>query len=197
MIEALKYYRKHKFFQDFQLCFPENSKYVTLIHGDVWTNNFFVNSNETEVTFVDFQTLQTSHPARDFWYFIYTSTDSEWRKKHLEECFETYFETFSQYFSQANISMTFGDFKKEFNSKRGFGVAWGFFVIHIMLNEDPEINFSEISGIKKMLKFRNEKFAEPIKETEEKYVKDINRRILDLIDESYDLGLLKDSNKPF
>lgn len=190
LIQALKAYWKNGFYENFVSCFPQSSKYVTLIHGDAWINNFFVNNDETEITFVDFQLMQTSHPARDFWYFLYASTDSEWRKNHLETCFETYYETFSKYFTQANISMTYGDFKKEFNSKRGFGVSMGFMVIPIMLNENPELNFSEIKGIRNMMKFFKETFVKPMDEDEAENIKEMNRRLLDLIEESHELGLL-------
>ena len=50
IIEALGKYRKQKWFEDMMCVAPQNSKFVTIIHGDVWTNNFFVNSEETEVS---------------------------------------------------------------------------------------------------------------------------------------------------
>ena len=140
---------------------------------------------------MDFQMVQTSHPARDFWYFLYSSTDSEWRKNHLETCFETYYETFSKYFTQANISMTYGDFKKEFNSKRPIGVTFAFMLIPIMLNDNPELNFSEIKGIRNLMKFLKETFVKPMDESQLDNIKEMNRRLLDLIEESYALGLFE------
>ena len=86
--------------------------------------------------------------------------------------------------------MTYGNFKKEFNSKRGFGVSMGFMLIPIMLNENPELNFSEIKGIRYMIKFLKETFAKPMDENEAENIKEMNRRLLDLIEESYELGLL-------
>ena len=64
--------------------------------------------------FIDFQTLSIGHPSKDFWYFLYCSTDSKWRKEHLEECFETYFNTFQTYLKQARIEVTYEEFKIEF-----------------------------------------------------------------------------------
>ena len=64
--------------------------------------------------FIDFQTLSIGHPSKDFWYFLYCSTDSKWRKEHLEECFETYFNTFQTYLKQTRIEITYEDFKIEF-----------------------------------------------------------------------------------
>ena len=109
-----------------------------------------------EVTFVDFGQFQTSHPARDFWYFLYISTDSEWRKSHLETCLETYFKTFSKYFNQANIVMTYDDFKKEFNSKRGLGVSSAFLLIPAFLNDNSELNMSDFKSFRKILKWIKE-----------------------------------------
>ena len=191
MIQALHSYQKNGFYENVVNCLPKNSKYVTFIHGDVWINNFFVNGNETEVTFVDFGQFQTSHPARDFWYFLYSSTDSEWRKNHLETCFETYYKTFSKYLSKSNIVMTYDDFKKEFDSKRGLGVSYGFLTIPSVLNDNPELNFSDFKSFRNFLKYRKETFSKPLDEEEAENIKEINRRLLDLIEESYELGLLK------
>ena len=191
LIQALLSYQKNGFYENLVSCLPKNSIYVTLIHGDVWINNFFVNDDETEVTFVDFGQFQTSHPARDFWYFLYSSTDSEWRKNHLETCFETYYKTFSKYLSKSNIVMTYDDFKKEFDSKRGLGVSYGFLAIPGVLNDNPELNISDFKSFRNLLKYRKETFSKPLDEEEADNIKEINRRLLDLIEESYELGLLK------
>ena len=156
LIQALLSYQKNGFYENLVSCLPKNSIYVTLIHGDVWINNFFVNEDETEVTFVDFGQFQTSHPARDFWYFLYISTDSEWRKSHLETCLETYFKTFCKYFNQVNIVMTYDDFKKEFNSKRGLGVSSAFLLIPAFLNDNSELNMSDFKSFRKILKWIKE-----------------------------------------
>ena len=191
LIQALHSYQKNGFYENVVNCLPKNSKYVTLIHGDIWINNFFVNGDETEVTFVDFGQFQTSHPARDFWYFLYASTDSEWRKNHLETCFETYYKTFSKYLSRSNIVMTYDNFKKEFDSKRGLGVSYGFLAIPGVLNDNPELNISDFKSFRNFLKYRKETFSKPLDEEEAENIKEINRRLLDLIEESYELGLLK------
>ena len=43
LIQALLSYQKNGFYENLVSCLPKNSIYVTLIHGDVWINNFFVN----------------------------------------------------------------------------------------------------------------------------------------------------------
>ena len=192
IIQALHSYQKNGFYENAISCLPKKSEYVTLIHGDAWINNIFVNNDETGVTFVDFGQFQTSHPARDFWFFLYLSTDSEWRKNHLETCFETYYKTFSRYFSKANIVMTYDGFKKEFNSKRGVGVSFAFIGIPWVLNDNPALNISDFKSFRNLLKYVNETFTTPFLDEEvAENIKEINRRLLDLIEESFELGLLK------
>ena len=87
--------------------------------------------------------------------------------------------------------MTYGDFKKEFNSKRPIGVTFAFMLIPIMLNDNPELNFSEIKGIRNLMKFLKETFVKPMDESQPDNIKEMNRRLLDLIEESYALGLFE------
>ena len=87
--------------------------------------------------------------------------------------------------------MTYDDFKKDFNSKRGLGVSSVFLCLPLMLNDNPELNFSDFKSFRNFLKYRKETFSKPLDEEEAENIKEINRRLLDLIEESYELGLLK------
>ena len=64
LIQALRKYRKQKVYEDMLCVQSPDSKLVTIIHGDVWSNNFFINQEETELTFIDFQNLCPSHPGK-------------------------------------------------------------------------------------------------------------------------------------
>lgn len=70
---------------------------------------------------IDFQLMTTGHPSRDFWYYLYTTTDALWRKNHLEEAFKVYYETFNPYLVKVGIQMTFEEMKAEFEKYRNYG----------------------------------------------------------------------------
>merc|ERR550517_425380 len=75
---------------------------------------------------IDFQGISSCHMSHDFWYFLYTSTDSQWRKDNLENCFSTYYETLKQYMGSTFPDMTLTGLKEEFQSTRFFsGVSIG------------------------------------------------------------------------
>ena len=87
--------------------------------------------------------------------------------------------------------MTYDDFKKEFNSKRGLGVSSAFLLIPAFLNDNSELNMSDFKSFRKILKWIKETLSKPLDEEDAENIKEINRRMLDLIEESYELGLLK------
>ena len=53
MISKLRIFRKEKAYKVFSRVFfdvtLDNSKYATITHGDCWSNNFFLNSDNSEV----------------------------------------------------------------------------------------------------------------------------------------------------
>ena len=63
-----------------------------------------------QLVFVDFQGLQPAHISRDIWYYIYNSTDSEWRRKYLNDSLRHYFEELSPYLERIGKTITFEDF---------------------------------------------------------------------------------------
>ena len=87
--------------------------------------------------FIDFGTIGIGHPAQDFWYFIYTSTDSNWRKQHLETCYEMYFNSLTTYLKKAEIDITFDAFKHEFNNRRLNSISVVAHDLTILLNPFP------------------------------------------------------------
>ncbi len=66
--------------------------------------------------------LQPVHPARDILHPIIMSTDSTWRKKHLEDCLSTYYSVFSKYLKTSGIEMSFDELKQEVFARWGMEV---------------------------------------------------------------------------
>ena len=194
LIQAFRHYRKVKLFEDFSCCHPQFSKFATFLHGDVWSNNFFLNQEESEVTFLDYQAFNYAHPGKDFWYYIYNQTDVEWRKNHLETCFQTYFETFEKYLPDTNVAaMTYEEFKLDMQSKRGFGLTISFLLLPMLI--DYSGIWSKYDGtfksMREISKFAQETFKYPMKEDEDPSVKEINKRFMENIEEAFELGILQ------
>ena len=194
LLDALRNYRKQTVYEDVNKIRSPDSKLLTIVHGDVWSNNFFINEEETELTFIDFQGLCPSHPGQDFWWYIYNQTDCEWRKDNLDDCLKTYFETIEKYFQKANFQMTFDEFRTEMMSKRGFGFAMSFFVLPGMIdsnNHFNQFNDGTFRSMNEILKLRKTMFAKPMTEDADPSILEINRRLLENIEEAFELGLLK------
>ncbi|XP_031787101.1 uncharacterized protein LOC116417577 [Nasonia vitripennis] len=72
--------------------------WITIIHGDFWTNNLLFHKNDygeiDSVKFVDFQMCLYSSPCRDLAYFLFCSFDQELFDR-LDELLELYFKKFT------------------------------------------------------------------------------------------------------
>jgi len=169
-----------------------DSKLMTIVHGDCWTNNFFVNEERTKIAFIDFQALQPGPVGRDIWYYLYSCTDSGWRKLHLEECLEVYYKALLPYLEKTDIRMTFDEFVADIHKYRNFGFVLSVFVLPLMLDPNPDPHaFRTWTGFKDWIKWRNETFSKPIKDDEDDMIKELNRRLIENIEEAYELGLMK------
>ena len=66
---------------------------------------------------------------RDLWYFLYSSTDKEFRERHLREVLRDYYDSFSTYLALEEVQVSFEEFRQEMNSTRiaaGLGTAMVF-----------------------------------------------------------------------
>ena len=67
---------------------------------------------------IDFQGMDGRHMALDFWYFLYTSTDSQWRKANLAKCYDAYFSILKGYLAPHWPDFTLEKLKTEFEGCR-------------------------------------------------------------------------------
>ena len=108
--------------------FNIESPFTTVVHGDLWTNNFMMSQDGRQIKFIDFGNVFLSHPAYDIVYFLYMNTDREFRKKHEEEILKKYFATFSKYLRGENGG--FDQFRREVAEKREAIMLIGMAVRH-------------------------------------------------------------------
>jgi aminoglycoside/choline kinase family phosphotransferase len=98
-----------------------DSKFVTVGHGDFWSNNLMFVKGEDgspkSVKVIDHQTGVITHPVWDLMYFLFIHTDREYRRDHMEELIKEYFVTFSKYLPEGD-EFTYIPFRKEVESMR-------------------------------------------------------------------------------
>ena len=176
--EEFRKFRKYKILEDFRTCLPKNSKFITFVHGNVQAKNIIIDKKNSEVRFLDFEAMQISHPASDFWTFIYSSTDLEWRKENLKACFQTYHETICQYHKYS----TFLEFEEEFNFKRGYGISRAILFLDSALE-------TKATSLKKSNKRQNDQIR-VWKKLDHLENSTLRHKIFDIIEEAHQLQIL-------
>ena len=74
---------------------------------------------------------------RDLWYFLYSSTDKEFRDQHLNDVLRDYYDNFSKYLVMEEVHVSFEDFCQEMNSTRlGIGLGTGMFILFVLMCPD-------------------------------------------------------------
>lgn len=145
------------------------------------------------MTLIDYQMLQPAHPAKDIWYFLYTCTDWHWRQQHLDDCLHAYFDVYEAYLKKLTGiigTMDFEEFNKEVQDRRGYGIATSIVILPIILNPEPN-TFRTMRETKIFLKWRDETFAQPVKEDDAELIVEIKRRYIENVEEGYALGLFQ------
>ena len=74
---------------------------------------------------------------RDLWYFLYSSTDKEFRDQHLNDVLRDYYDNFSRYLVMEEVHVSLEDFCQEMNSTRlGIGLGTGMFILFVLMCPD-------------------------------------------------------------
>ena len=165
------------------------SKIVTLCHGDLWINNMMFSQDETKVTFLDFQIMQILHPARDIWYFLAGATDGDFRREHLHDLLQDYFQVFQVYLVESGISLTFEEFEKEVLDRRDFLLLYTVsFMPTFMATE--KIEFNSFGDMKELTKRREVEIGLATGPGDTENLLEIRRRMINMIEEAADCGFI-------
>ena len=198
LVARLKFFVKNKLFVESKRMFEpeiETSVMKTMTHGDYWVNNMLFSSSDPEdaeltVTMLDFQLMTLAHPARDIWYLLYCNTDKEFRDKHLQEILQEYFNIFSSYLQLEKITISFQDFLKDISYLRAFmALTFSVMVQFLALSPEP-LSFSTMRDIKVVQDTFKQQVASPPKESDDPMIKEMRRRMLGIIYELDNEGLL-------
>lgn len=105
-------------------------KWAVFTHGDYRASNIMYKINQdgkiTSMIPVDYQMLHFSSPCTDIFYLLYNGTDEEFRRKHLNELLDVYYNTLSRWLTAMNMDpkATFSrkDFDEDYKEMLPFGL---------------------------------------------------------------------------
>jgi len=169
----------------------KESKFKTMCHSDLHTSQIMISLHEDgspkRVKIIDFQGLTFGHPALDIWSIIYSVTDSEYRKEHMEDDLQAYYNILSGYLETQDREYT--EFRQELEERRivGFVMYGKFCFLTLSPTKLP-------SPVKETSKF-SAACLEILtaEETPEDHpdIKEIRRRVMSNMKEMVDLDLIK------
>jgi hypothetical protein len=119
-----------------------------VIHGDCWINNLLfrydeVTNKAVELVLIDLQMMREACPTTDLAYLIYTSTTSEFRKKHLEDMLMLYYMSFKSYCDQLGVEylpgFSFENLKLRFHITKLLGLVMAVMALPIMLKDAKDV----------------------------------------------------------
>ncbi|KAG6455950.1 hypothetical protein O3G_MSEX009490 [Manduca sexta] len=143
-----------KFLVNFSLDMFE--MYNKPLHRPVLTHNDFRVSNlmekidergRTHVRIVDYQTIRGGSPVIDLLYFIFSSTDEQFRAQYYEQLLDHYYNELSLAMKRLALNpneiYSREDFEIEYKTKLPFGLSLAVFVLPVVTideNSAPKIN---------------------------------------------------------
>ncbi|XP_047993202.1 uncharacterized protein LOC125231708 [Leguminivora glycinivorella] len=137
--------------------FENDDSRCCLCHGDYRANNILVKKDGEEIIEVipvDYQLLYYGCPALDFIYFIFPCTDQEFRRQHLDDLKDLYYESlrkFLQYFNMDVESVYPRDeFEREYKKRLEYGLTIALLLTPVLFTNDddvPDIAHDDLGSI--------------------------------------------------
>ncbi|CAH2039244.1 unnamed protein product, partial [Iphiclides podalirius] len=135
----------------------DEGKIKCLCHGDYRMNNILMKTTNgiiNEVIPVDFQLLYYGLPMIDLIYLIYSSTDKEFRDKHLKALKDLYFDTMENYLQYFAIDINSVYPRKQMEADYDDCLKYGLQIMLLMMpytfsveNYEPDLNKSDLFDI--------------------------------------------------
>ncbi|XP_076032190.1 uncharacterized protein LOC143019993 [Oratosquilla oratoria] len=127
--------------------------FVTIIHGDCWTNNFLFRYDEkgrpVELMLVDLQIVRKSSPTTDLNYLFYTSLNGSDRRKNLEKLLREYYAAFQEVITSGGLEMdfTFQELLEDYKTRNMLGFLKALIIMPTVLKKDGErFTLSKLDG---------------------------------------------------
>ncbi|KAK7794870.1 hypothetical protein R5R35_013587 [Gryllus longicercus] len=129
-------------------------------HGDLWASNILFryghDKRPESVRLIDYQILRYAPPATDIVVFLFTTTNREFRKRHVNNLLKVYYEEFSWELQNnglsANELLSFEELQRSFEFYLGAGRATAAMYYEMILM-DTETKQSLFASAEKYARF--------------------------------------------
>jgi len=147
------------------------SDFQVILHGDLWYSNFMFSDNEDgtckDIMLIDMQIMRVTNPSVDLVYLLYSSSNNDTRKEHLETWLQVYHETLMEDLKALGYPESvypFDELKKDIDHGRLFGVIMSLMHCQVVLQVISKEDF-DLDAL------TEENHAEIIKNAEKNFVK--------------------------
>jgi len=122
----------------------DDVQWEVVVHGDCWVNNLLFRYDEKtkkaiELVLIDLQVMSDNCPTNDLVYLFYTSVSTEFRRKHMNEMLELYYNHFRNYCDQLGVEYLPGysleALKRRFHRSKLIGFMMCLMVLPIILKD--------------------------------------------------------------
>ena len=138
------------------------------------------------VKVLDYQTITLGHPALDIWSMVYSATDAEYRKDHLEADLQAYYAVLSSYM---DIKEEYSVFRQELEERRSFGMVFCGTVL-VILSLSPKKLPSIMTEQSKLRRVCKEMLMAEDTEEDHPDVREIRRRLMGNLKEMEELNII-------
>ena len=147
---------------------------------------FIVPGTPKRVKILDYQGISLGHPALDIWPMVYSATDAEYRKEHMDVDLQAYYAVLSTYM---DVKVNYTVFRQEVEERRAFGmIYYGSFDPFLTLS--PERLPHPIMERDKFKRVTEEMLIAEDTEEDHPDLREIRRRIMGNLKEMEDLNLI-------
>ncbi|XP_045766869.1 uncharacterized protein LOC123868400 [Maniola jurtina] len=177
--EKIDYFLQHSFYNKF----PKYSKGETgsvkcMCHGDFRISNIMVKEiadEEKEVVLIDYQFLFYGSPLVDFFYFLYTGTDREFRKAHMNNLKDLYHNKLTEFLKYFHLDINDiyakKDFEKDFKDSLDFGLMVSLYVSPIIfIVVEQEVPYCGKNTVNDVPFKMDDRYKERVTEVVEEYM---------------------------
>ncbi|KAI5638935.1 ecdysteroid kinase domain-containing protein [Phthorimaea operculella] len=117
-----------------------------LCHGDFRLNNIllkYAGDKLEDLYIIDYQLMNFGSPIYDFLFFIFTGTDQQFRRQHLDHLRHFYYESFSEFLKKFNLNSEDiypkREFEKDYRERLDYGLIVALFFMSFILADDKTI----------------------------------------------------------
>ncbi|KAF5270854.1 hypothetical protein FQA39_LY08299 [Lamprigera yunnana] len=145
-------------------------KYGVVCHGDCWINNFLFKYRNPErpdcpsdMCILDWQLCRLGSPVLDLSYFIFASTDKQFRDNHYDEMMREYHSSLSKFLTELGSDpeelYPYHVFKDDLLKFSVFGLYMSIQILYFLVSDHEEIpdfhNFSSGEDAVKQLNYHS------------------------------------------